>query len=40
MQKDYLILTVKATDNDTDENGKVYYHLQVNSFIIIFFLTK
>ncbi|XP_013102305.2 cadherin-87A isoform X1 [Stomoxys calcitrans] len=27
--KDYLILTVKAADNDTDENGKIFYHLQV-----------
>ncbi|XP_061400398.1 cadherin-87A [Musca vetustissima] len=27
--KDYLILTVKATDDDPDENGKIFYHLQV-----------
>uniref|UniRef100_A0A1I8MKU3 Cadherin domain-containing protein n=1 Tax=Musca domestica TaxID=7370 RepID=A0A1I8MKU3_MUSDO len=27
--KDYLILTVKASDNDTDENGRIFYHLQV-----------
>uniref|UniRef100_A0A1A9WEW2 Cadherin domain-containing protein n=1 Tax=Glossina brevipalpis TaxID=37001 RepID=A0A1A9WEW2_9MUSC len=30
VQKDYLLLTVKAFDNDTDENGKVFYHLQMN----------
>ncbi|XP_075145328.1 cadherin 87A [Haematobia irritans] len=27
--KDYLILTVKAADNDSDENGEIFYHLQV-----------
>ncbi|KAM7364223.1 cadherin 87A isoform 3-T5 [Cochliomyia hominivorax] len=30
VKKDYLVLTVKAADNDTDENGKIFYHLQVN----------
>lgn len=24
------MLTVKAVDNDTDENGKISYYLQVN----------
>ncbi|KAL9694351.1 hypothetical protein quinque_013636 [Culex quinquefasciatus] len=28
---DYLVMTVKATDNDDGTNGKVLYHLQVNS---------
>lgn len=31
MQQDYLLITVKATDNDTDENGMLSYHLQVNN---------
>lgn len=31
VQPDYLLLTVKAVDNDTEENGKVSYHLQVNN---------
>ncbi|XP_068152287.1 cadherin-87A [Drosophila tropicalis] len=32
VQPDYLLLTVKALDNDTDENnGKISYHLQVNN---------
>ncbi|XP_001989490.2 cadherin-87A [Drosophila grimshawi] len=31
VQADYLLLTVKALDNDTDGTGKVSYHLQVNS---------
>ncbi|XP_067636828.1 cadherin-87A [Eurosta solidaginis] len=31
VQRDYLLLTVKATDNDTDENGYITYHLQVNN---------
>lgn len=30
VKMDYLVLTVKAADNDTDENGKIFYHLQVN----------
>lgn len=25
----YLVLVVKAYDNDTDDNGKIKYHLQV-----------
>ncbi|XP_053682239.1 cadherin-87A [Sabethes cyaneus] len=28
---DYLVMTVKATDNDDGTNGKVLYHLQVNN---------
>nr|XP_040218321.2 cadherin-87A isoform X1 [Anopheles coluzzii]XP_049463650.1 cadherin-87A isoform X1 [Anopheles coluzzii]XP_049463651.1 cadherin-87A isoform X1 [Anopheles coluzzii]XP_049463652.1 cadherin-87A isoform X1 [Anopheles coluzzii]XP_049463653.1 cadherin-87A isoform X1 [Anopheles coluzzii]XP_049463654.1 cadherin-87A isoform X1 [Anopheles coluzzii] len=28
---DYLVMTVKATDNDSGSNGKVLYYLQVNS---------
>ncbi|XP_052863844.1 cadherin-87A [Anopheles cruzii] len=28
---DYLVMTVKATDNDPGANGKVLYYLQVNS---------
>uniref|UniRef100_A0A182NLH4 Cadherin domain-containing protein n=1 Tax=Anopheles dirus TaxID=7168 RepID=A0A182NLH4_9DIPT len=28
---DYLVMTVKATDNDSGTNGKVLYYLQVNS---------
>ncbi|XP_055524329.1 cadherin-87A [Wyeomyia smithii] len=28
---DYLVMTVKATDNDEGTNGKVLYHLQVNN---------
>ncbi|XP_055585161.1 cadherin-87A [Uranotaenia lowii] len=28
---DYLVMTVKATDNDDGSNGKVLYHLQVNN---------
>ncbi|XP_039957046.1 cadherin-87A [Bactrocera tryoni] len=31
VQQDYLLITVKATDNDTDENGVLSYHLQVNN---------
>ncbi|XP_017083648.2 LOW QUALITY PROTEIN: cadherin-87A [Drosophila eugracilis] len=31
VQPDYLLLTVKAMDNDTEENGKISYHLQVNN---------
>jgi len=31
VQPDYLLLTVRAMDNDTEENGKVSYHLQVNN---------
>ncbi|XP_070137828.1 cadherin-87A [Drosophila bipectinata] len=31
VQPDYLLLTVKAADNDTEENGKISYHLQVNN---------
>ncbi|XP_030078648.1 cadherin-87A [Drosophila hydei] len=31
VQPDYLLLTVKALDNDTDGIGKVSYHLQVNN---------
>lgn len=27
----YLVMTVKAMDNDTGENGKIKYHLQVNN---------
>lgn len=29
--QDYLVLTVKANDSDTGDNGKVSYHLQVNN---------
>lgn len=29
--KDYLVLTVKAEDSDTGDNGKISYHLQVNN---------
>lgn len=25
----YLVMTVKAVDNDTGDNGKIKYHLQV-----------
>lgn len=25
----YLVMTVKAVDNDTGDNGKINYHLQV-----------
>ncbi|XP_053671726.1 cadherin-87A [Anopheles nili] len=28
---DYLVMTVKATDNDSGSNGKVLYYLQVNN---------
>ncbi|XP_037950631.1 cadherin-87A [Teleopsis dalmanni] len=28
--ENYLLLTVKATDNDTDENGHITYHLKIN----------
>ncbi|XP_058116398.1 cadherin-87A [Anopheles ziemanni] len=28
---DYLVMTVKATDNDSGANGKVLYYLQVNN---------
>lgn len=28
--KDYLLLIVKAMDNDTGVNGKISYYLQVN----------
>lgn len=31
VQPDYLLLTVKALDNDTDASGKISYHLQVNN---------
>ncbi|XP_064554772.1 cadherin-87A isoform X4 [Drosophila montana] len=31
VQPDYLLLTVKALDNDTDGSGKISYHLQVNN---------
>nr|XP_036675635.1 cadherin-87A [Drosophila suzukii] len=31
VQPDYLLLTVRAMDNDTEENGKISYHLQVNN---------
>ncbi|CAD6991441.1 unnamed protein product [Ceratitis capitata] len=31
VQQDYLLLTVKATDNDTDENGVLSYHFQVSN---------
>ncbi|XP_030375900.1 cadherin-87A [Scaptodrosophila lebanonensis] len=31
VQADYLLLTVKAQDNDTDENGKISYHLQLHN---------
>lgn len=31
VQPDYLLLTVKAMDNDTEDNGKISYHLQVNN---------
>ncbi|XP_034663045.1 cadherin-87A isoform X2 [Drosophila subobscura] len=31
VQPDYLLLTVKAMDNDTGENGRISYHLQVNN---------
>lgn len=29
--EDYLVLTVKANDSDSGENGKISYHLQVNN---------
>lgn len=29
--QDYLVLTVKANDSDSGENGKISYHLQVNN---------
>lgn len=28
---DYLVMTVKATDNDTGDNGRLSYHLQLNN---------
>ncbi|EDW37985.1 GL12362 [Drosophila persimilis] len=31
VQPDYLLLTVKAMDNDSEENGRISYHLQVNN---------
>ncbi|XP_062126234.1 cadherin-87A [Drosophila sulfurigaster albostrigata] len=31
VQPDYLLLTVKAQDNDTDGGGRISYHLQVNN---------
>lgn len=31
VQPDYLLLTVKALDNDSDASGKISYHLQVNN---------
>lgn len=30
---DYLVMTVKATDNDTGHNGQLSYHLQLNNAI-------
>ncbi|KAJ6636635.1 Cadherin-87A [Pseudolycoriella hygida] len=30
----YLVLVVKAYDNDTGDNGKIKYHLQVNNQIV------
>lgn len=27
----YLVMTVKANDSDSGDNGKVSYHLQVNN---------
>lgn len=29
--QDYLVLTVKANDSDSGDNGKISYHLQVNN---------
>lgn len=29
VKANYLVMTVKATDNDTGDNGKIGYHLQV-----------
>ncbi|XP_037922792.1 cadherin-87A [Hermetia illucens] len=31
VEANYLVMTVKAMDNDTGENGKISYHLQVNN---------
>lgn len=31
IKADYLILIVRATDNDLGENGKISYHLQLNN---------
>lgn len=31
IRQDYLIMTVKATDNDTGEDGRISYHLQTNN---------
>lgn len=31
LSRDYLVMTVKATDNDTGDDGKVTYHLRVNN---------
>lgn len=44
----YLVMTVKAVDNDTGDNGKIKYHLQVPiylepfiiSSILIFFVKR
>lgn len=30
MPKDYLLIIVKAADNDTGANGKISYYLQQN----------
>lgn len=30
----YLVMTVKAVDNDTGDNGKIKYHLQVKHFVL------
>lgn len=34
VEPDYLVMTVKATDNDSGLDGKVTYHLQVNDKIV------
>ncbi|XP_055907536.1 cadherin-87A isoform X2 [Eupeodes corollae] len=31
VKEDYLIMTVKANDNDTGEDGRISYHLQINN---------
>ncbi|XP_055857461.1 cadherin-87A isoform X2 [Episyrphus balteatus] len=31
IKEDYLIMTVKANDNDTGEDGRISYHLQTNN---------
>lgn len=31
---DYLVMTVKATDNDTGDNGRLGYHLQLHNALV------